>query len=243
MGKGLLAGAVAHRSLDGTQITLSGDLDFSQPFTSVVRVSIDNRLHEFTAGALIAGEAWARELGVPKLTEEFRMHGGRLRIGAADVVDHSIQGANGGRGFVERLTAAVWEGTGYSLFTHLYNAKARDALRVFDAVRITEHADGIVIAPQPDRASFTESAVVAKEVPGLGLLDISPLSKQSARRLPWWSGTRLPSGELYRDSLPNNQTYFVYVTATTVVTVLPLDRSALGELPSRLGELTVDAAS
>lgn len=243
MGKGLLAGAVAHRSLDGTRITLSGDLDLSHPFTSVVRVSIEDRLHEFTAGAQGFGEAWARSLGVPALTEEFRMHGGRLRIGTADVADQGIQGANGGQGFVERLTAAVWKGTSYSLFTHLYNAKTRDALRIYDAVRITEHADGIVIAAQPDRASLTQPAVVAKEVPSLGLLDISPLSKHSAQRLPWWSGTRLPSGELYRDSLPNNQTYFVYVTATAAVTVLPLDQSALGDIPRRLGELNVDAAS
>jgi hypothetical protein len=241
MGKGLLAGAVAHRSLDGTRFTLTGDLDLSAPFTSVVRVSIDGRLREFCSGALGFGAEWANRLGVAALTEEFRMQGGRLRIWSADRVDHSVQGADA-RGFAERFTGAVWEGTSYSLFTHLSNATTEDALRIYDAVRITETADGIVIAARPGRASVTDPATVAKDVPGVGLLDMSPLDTQSAKQLPSWSGTRLPGGELYRESLPNNETYFVFVTATAVVTVLP-HRATLGDVPRRLGALNVHVAA
>jgi hypothetical protein len=55
LNNGLRAGAVAHRSLDGTQVTLSGELDLSLPFTSVARVSIEGRLHEFTSGVMRFG--------------------------------------------------------------------------------------------------------------------------------------------------------------------------------------------
>jgi hypothetical protein len=240
----LLMGAVTHRTLDGKQISFSGGQDFSMPFTSVARVSIGNRLHEFTSGPLASGEEWARALGVPALTEEFSMHGGRLRIGEADVAYDGIRGADGGTvRQVERLLTAVWEGAGYSLFTHLYQARVQDALRVYDAVRIVEHTDGVVLEVKPGRGHPTEPAIVAKEVPSLGLLDVKPLTKRSAQDLPWWSGTALRNGELFRDALPNNEIYFVLVTTTAVVNVLPTKGAAIGEIPQRLQELDVRVSS
>lgn len=233
--------AVTHRALDGNQVTFSGDHDFSKPFTSVARVSLGNRLHEFTSGSLTFGEEWARSLGVPVLTEEFRMHGGRLRVGAADVVYGAARGASKGE-LVERLVAAVWEGGGYSVFTHFYNAGTQEALRVYQAVRIVEHADGVVLETKPTLGQLAEPAVIAKEVPSLGLLDVKPLTKRSAQNLPWWSGTALRNGELFRSQLPNNESYFVFVTKSAMVTVLPVRDASVDRIPRHLQELDVSVS-
>jgi hypothetical protein len=238
----VVTNTVTHRTLDGNQITFSGDQDFSSPFTSVARVTIGTRLHEFTSGSLAFGEEWARSLGVPALTEEFRMHGGRLRVGAADVAYDGIRGANSAKQ-VDRLVAAVWEGVGYSVFTHFYNAGTQEALRVYQAVRMVEHADGVVLEIKPSLGYLTEPAIIAKEVPTLGLLDVKPLNKRSAQNLPWWSGTALRNGELFRDELPNNQIYFVFVTPSAVVTVLPAHGATVGGIPQRIQELDVSISA
>lgn len=232
---------VTHRILDGSLVTLTGALDLSRPYSSIMRLAFLKRLHELTAVERRFGEDWARSVGVPRLTEEFRLQGGRLRIGEALVRDESLRDfpEHRHKRITERVMAAVWEGRRHAVCAHLYHAEPADAIRLFDALRITEHPEGLSLEPKPDRgAAVAETPSIAKDVPGVGLLEITPLNRQTARQLPRWRGTRLPTGELFRDTHGDGGIYFVMATPTAVVTVLP-DEEEVRRAPARLGGLTV----
>ncbi|SEG80440.1 hypothetical protein SAMN04489712_11381 [Thermomonospora echinospora] len=235
---------VAHRTLDGSLITLTGALDLSRPYSSIMRLNFVKRLHELTGVERRFGEDWARSLGVRRLTEEFRLQGGRLRVGEALVRDESLRDfpAHHRRRAADRVMAAVWEGRRHSVCAHFYHAEPADAIRLFDALRITEHPEGIALAPKRGGgAAVAETASVAKDVPGVGLLEITPLNRETARRLPGRRGTRLPTGELFRDTHEDGGVYFVMATPTALVTVLPDDQE-VRRAPARLGALSVRAA-
>lgn len=228
-----MVNGVIHRSLDGHRFKLSGDLDFSHPYSSVVRYVVDGVLHELTSGDLEAGRSWAEDLGVTHFDDEFALQGGRLRTGTVSKRDDNV-------GLTETLLTAVWEGRRFSLFTHLYHATAADAVRMFDVLGITEHDDGITITSRkPKRAGIAEAADVVKEIPGLGLVEITALNRATASRLPAWPGTKVDSGELFRDSLDDDSTYFVLATPTAMVTVLPPGEGSLPTVANRIGGLAV----
>ncbi|HEX2315079.1 MAG TPA: hypothetical protein VHJ17_15155 [Thermomonospora sp.] len=235
---------ISHRTLDGTLVTLAGPLELDRPYSSVIRLTFLRRLHELTAVDRVFGEDWARTVGVPRLTEEFRLQGGRLRVGEAVVRDDSLRDfpARRRRSAGDRVLAAVWEGRRHAVCAHLYHAGPADAVRLFDAVRITEHPEGIAVTPRRGRgAAVAETATVAKDVPGVGLLEIAPLNRETSRQLPRWRGTRLATGELFRDTHGDGATYFVMATPTAVVTVLP-DEAEVRAAPARLNGLAVEAA-
>ncbi|REE94876.1 hypothetical protein [Thermomonospora umbrina] len=234
---------IAHRTLDGTLITLAGPLDLARPYSSVLRLSFVRRLHELTAVDRAFGDDWARSVGVQRLTEEFRLQGGRLRVGESRIRDESLRDfpEHRHKTITERVLAAVWEGRRHSVCAHLYHAEPADAIRLFDALRITEHPEGIALAPRRGRgAAVAETATIAKDVPGLGLLEVAPLNRETSRRLPRWNGTRLATGELFRDTHDDGGTYFVMATPSAVVTVLP-DEAEVRAAPTRLNGLTVRA--
>jgi hypothetical protein len=227
-----MASRVVHRTLDGKRIHLSGELDLSRPYTSVARISLDGRLHEITSGERGAAHAWATDLGVTRFDDEFAVQGGRLRIGHSTLRDAHA-------GLRERVLAAVWEGRRYAVFTHLYHARAADAVGLFNALTLTEHAEGVAFTPRR-RAALAEPAELVKEVPGLGLLEITTLTKQTARRLPPWPGARVASGELFKDTLEDQGVFFLLATPSTLVTVLPVDENRIREVPGRLARLTAE---
>jgi hypothetical protein len=224
---------VVHRSLDGYRFRLSGDLDLSQPFTSVARYAVDGRLVELTSGGHDAAAGWTDDLGVRRFDDEFSVQHGRLRTTRVTDYDKRI-------GLKDELLAVVWQGRRFSMFIPMYNARAADAVRLFQVLGVTEHDDGLTVASRdPKRAGIAEPADVAKEVPGLGLLEITALNKTTARRLPSWSGARLPHGELFRDTLEDDSTYYLLATPSAMVTVLPHDGQA-ADVPGRLSGLKVE---
>ncbi|WP_119730948.1 hypothetical protein [Thermomonospora amylolytica] len=234
---------VIHRTLDGTVVRLTGDLDLSAPYSSVIRLGFVRRLHELTSVDRAFVVDWVRTLGVKRLTEEYRMQGGRLRIGAGAVRDESLADfpARQERAGTERVLAAVWEGRRHAVCAHFYHARPADAIRLFAAVQITEYPEGVALIPRTRHgAVIAETASLAKDIPGIGLLEISPLNRETARLLPAHRGTRLRTGELYRDTHVDGGVYFVMATPTAVVTVLPGEREA-PHAPTRLSRLAVSA--
>jgi hypothetical protein len=227
-----MAPRVVHRTLDDKRIHLSGELDLSRPYTSVARIALDGRLHEITSGERGAAHAWAEDLGVTSFDEEFAVQGGRLRIGHSTLRDAHA-------GLKERVLAAIWEGRRHAVFTHLYHARAADAVGFFNALTLTEHDEGVSFTPRR-RAALAEPAELVKEVPGLGLLEITTLTKQTSRRLPPWPGARVASGELFKDTLEDQGIFFLLATPSTLVTVLPTDEDQLHEVPGRLAGLTAE---
>jgi hypothetical protein len=223
---------VVHRTLDGKRIHLAGELDLSRPATSVARIALDGRLHEITSGEHGAAHAWAEDLGVTGFDDEFAVQGGRLRVGHSTLRDAHA-------GLKETVLAAIWEGHRHAAFTHLYHARAADAVGFFNALTLTEHAEGVSFTPRR-RATLAEPADLVKEVPGLGLLEITTLTRQTARRLPPWPGARVASGELFKDTLEDQGIFFLLATPSALVTVLPADGHRIKELPGRLAGLTAE---
>lgn len=229
-----MAKNVVHRALDGYRFLISGDLDLTHPCTSVARFAVDGRIYELTSGDTRAATAWTDDLGIRHFDDEFSIQDGRLRTARVTHFDKRV-------GLEDHLLAVVWEGRDSSMFIPMYGASATDAVRIFSLLKLTEHADGLTVATRnPRRAGIAEPADVVKEVPGLGLLEITALTKTTARRLPGWSGARLPAGELFRDTLEDDTTYFLLATPSAMVTVLPHDEGQAPGVPGRLGRITVE---
>jgi hypothetical protein len=228
------AGAqVTHRSLDGRRFVLSGGLDLGQPGTSVLGTAVRGRLHELTAGPAGLGDEVAAALGVGRFDEELSYQGGTLLVGRARPYDRRTR-------LVEDLVLAVWRGRDHSLVTQFYGASTAGILAVLRTLRISEHRDGVSVRPEPGAGSdFTAPATVLKEVPGLGLLEVSPLTDQHARTLPSWSGLSVSGGELFSDRLSDGRPYFVLATSDTWTTVVPLPGSPTDRIPGLLGGLSV----
>jgi hypothetical protein len=225
---------VVHRALDGYRFHISGNLDLSLPFTSVTRYVVDGRLYELTSGDHHAAAAWATDLGIHHFDDEFAVQGGRLRTTRIAHYDERV-------GLEDHLLAVMWQGRNYSMFIPMYGARAADAVRLFHLLRVTEHADGVTVASRDaKRAGIAEPADVAKEVPGVGLLEITALTRTTARRLPAWSGARVSGGELFRDTLDDDTTYFLLATSSAMVTVLPHETRQAVTVASRVGGLRVE---
>jgi len=228
---------VTHLALDGSRLDIEGDLDLSLPFTSVVDLGIGGGRHEFTAGALGLGDEVVAALGLSGFGEELSYAGGTLRIAHGKVTDPRTR-------LADAVTVAAWHGTRHSLVSSLYNVTTADVLDLFSAVRITEQDAGITLAPAPDSGStLLGGALVLKEVPGLGLLEIAARSREAVRELPDWGGLALPSGELFRDTLSNGRPYFVLATPAAIVTVLPLGDRPTADEAARVSGLSVSVRS
>jgi hypothetical protein len=226
---------VSHRALDGRRFQLSGPLDLSQPFTSVVGITVDGRLHELTAGPVGLGEELARAVGVEALDEELAFQGGTVRIGRARHYDAGIR-------LTEDVLVAVWQGRRYCVVLRLYRASTADAVGLLRTLRITEHDDGIALTPDPRSGTeFADAATVTKQVPGLGLLELSARTAAHAGTLPGWRGVSTKAGELFQDTLGNGSPYFVLAGQDTWVTVLPLADTVVDQLPAIADRLALRA--
>ncbi|QXJ20679.1 hypothetical protein AGRA3207_001434 [Actinomadura graeca] len=223
---------VTHRSLDGVRVRIAGPHDLGRPCTSVARVADGGRLHEISSGTRADALAWAGEVGVARFEEEFRIQGGRLRVGRARSRDIDT-------GVSDPMLAAVWEGRRHAIFTHLYHGRPADAVAFFGTLRLTEHDDGIT-ADTRGRARRPEPAEMVKEVPGLGLLEITPLTGQTRKRLPSWRGASVAGGELFQDTIEGQGPYFLLALRSLLVTVLP-EEDRVREVPGRLARLAVEA--
>jgi hypothetical protein len=221
--------------MDGRRFRLSGPLDLSKPFTSVAELTIAGRQHEFTAGSVELADELARELGVGDFDEELSYQGGALLTARATSYDAQIRLSE------DRLVAA-WRGRRYCMVTQLYGGSTADLLAMLRTLRIVEHDDGLVVRPNAGAGSkFTAPATVIKQVPGLGLLDMTSLTAERARELPSWRGLPTRAGELFRDTLSDGQPYFVLAAAETWVTLLPLADTALNQVPNLVNRLHVQS--
>lgn len=225
--------SVTHRAMDGRRFLLTGPLDLSAPFTSVVELTVAGRLHEFTAGPVGLADDLAAELGVTDFDEELAYQGGILLTARVRSHDPQI------RLDEERLVAA-WRGHRYCFLTQLYGGSTGSLLAVLRTLRITEYDDGLAVRPQARAGSrYAAPATVLKQVPGLGLLDMTPLTAERTRQLPSWRGLSTRAGELFRDTLSDGRPYFVLAATDTWVTVLPLADTVVDRVPDLVSRLRV----
>lgn len=222
---------VVHRALDGRQYELSGTLDLGHPSTSSVRVTVRGRMHELVAGVSGLAKEVAAALGVSGFDEELRMAGGTLLVGRTRRVEP-------GSRVTEDILLTVWRGRRHCLVSHFYDTSTAAAVEALDTLGITEYDDGMAVRPSADAGSFVvEPAAVVKEVPSLGLLEITVPSAPQATRLPGWKGAATRSGELFSDRLSNGEPYFVLAGSDTWTTVLPLADTDIAQVPALVDRL------
>ncbi|BCL12301.1 hypothetical protein [Micromonospora sagamiensis] len=227
---------VAHRAVDGTRFLLDGSLDLSAPFTSVADVTIGGRLHEFTTGPIGLADDVVRALGTDRFDEELSYQGGTLLTARTRPHDPQIR-------LTEDRLVAVWRGRRHSFFTEMYGVATTHLLGVLRTLRIEEHDDGLTLRPVPKGgAVFAAPATVLKQVPGLGLVEMTPLTRERADRLPSWRGLRTQAGELYRDALSDGRPYFVLATTDTWLSLVPLVDTDVEQVPTLVDRFRVQRA-
>lgn len=224
-----MTSTVVHRALDGRRYELSGTLDLGQPSTSSVRVTVRGRTHELVAGVSGLAVEVAAALGVSGFDEELSFAGGTLLVG------HTRRVEPGSR-ITEDILLAVWRGRRHCLISHFYDASTAAAVEALGTLGITEHDDGMAVRPAAGSAVVAPAAVV-KEVPSLGLLEMTVPSAPQATRLPDWKGARTRSGELFSDRLSNGDPYFVLAGQDTWTTVLPLADTDVARVPALVDQL------
>lgn len=237
--------AVVHRALDGTTFRIQAiqaiqatraaqaPLDLSRPFTSIAEAVVSGRLFEFTAGVSALADDLLEAFGAEHFDEEFHYRGGTLRLATRRTYDP-------GNHLVESPTLVAWQGVRHALVTHVYGMDTPSILAALRPVGIDETGDGITLA-LGEGAHFALPAFVVKEVPGVGLLEISAPGKRSVIRRPSGSSVVLPSGELFWDTLTNGNPYAILTGDGFHATVLPLTGTDLNRLPSLVGGLRISA--
>ncbi|MGX7825983.1 hypothetical protein ACTG9Q_12895 [Actinokineospora sp. 24-640] len=221
---------VAHLALDGTRYEFAGPFDLGQPFTSTAEVNVGGSRHEVVSGVPGLGADLAAALGVPGFDEELRFAEGTLRIGRARRHDAGTHRR-------EDVLLAEWQGQHRCLISHFYGVTTRAVLGVLNALRIAEHDDGVTIRPLAPASEPVGPATVTKQVPRLGLVELTLRSAPQATRLPAWRGVATPSGELFTDTLSDGGRYFVLAGEDTWATVLPLADTEIDQVPTLLGRL------
>jgi hypothetical protein len=202
----------------------------------VADVAVGGHLHEFTAGPPGLGDDVAAALGVEAFDDELSYQDGTLLLSRTRPYDPHSR-------LVEDRLLAVWRGRGYSLVTQMYGAGPADVLGLLRTVRLAEHDDGIALDPdQKAGGYFVRPATVLKEVPGLGLLEMSRLTAQHAKSLPSWRGVSTPAGELFRDKLSDGNPYFVLAGDDTWATVVPTGTADPSAVSTLVGQLRLSTA-
>lgn len=227
---------VAHRALDGVSYRIgSEDLDLRSAFTSAVEVLVGGRLFEFTSGAAGLVDGMAASLGVASFDTELAFQGGTLRTATTRERDPRTQ-------LVEQPTLVAWQGRNHSLVTRLYRHDTENVLALLRTLRITEHDDGLVLTPAPGAdCRFAGPAAVIKEVPRLGLVEMSRRTRERTAQLPPWQGSAVPAGELYRDALSDGSPFFVLSGSRLWATVVPLADTAVDGVPDLLARCELRA--
>ncbi len=224
-----MTSTVVHRALDGRRYELTGTLDLGQPSTSSVRVTVRGRTHELVAGVSGLAEEVATALGVSGFDEELAFAGGTLLIGRTRRVEP-------GSRITEDILVAVWRGRRYCLISHFYDTTTATAVAARSTQGLTEHDDGMAVRPTGGSAVVAPAAVV-KEVPTLGLLEMTVPSAPQATRLPDGKGARTRAGELFADRMSNGDPYFVLAGEDTWTTVIPLADTDLARVPALVDQL------
>ncbi|MBA0050061.1 hypothetical protein E0L36_03840 [Streptomyces sp. AJS327] len=231
-----LAATVDLRALDGTAYRLGSELDLERPFTSAAEVTVNGKLVAFTAGLATLGDDVAASLGITTFDSELSFRGGTLRTAVKPEYDAQSK-------IVERPMLVVWQGRRFSLVTRVYGMEVRDVLGMLRTLHLAEHDEGITLNPESAAGSrFTRPANVIKEVPGLGVVEMSRVTADDTAQLPPWKGVSVRSGELYRDTLSDGKPFFVLSNPTVWATVVPLADTDVERVPDRVGRLTLRIA-
>jgi hypothetical protein len=157
----------------------------------------------------------AADFGIP-LTEQFRMQQGTLRVGST----MESWAAPEGHRFTNKHSVAAWEGSRWSVHTHLYDASTADALALLARFAIVEGPEGVRMTPKADDVRVGRRAeTVMLDLPLLGLMIVRKRTSEDG--VPRWSGSTVAGGEVYCDKKDGSQPVFLLAGDSAVATILP----------------------
>lgn len=227
-----MTSSITHLAIDAGRVTITSGADLRATATSAGRYSIDGIVREVTtqpAGfftVLVGAEGL-------EPTEEYQYRGGTLRLGRAEHPD-AVSGTH-------RVdTTAVWESGAVSMAITTNDLTTEALLAVLDRFDLQPAPEGLAVLPGAG-VTWYDAPQLVKELPGIGLLEVVPLSNETAGALPSWPGTPAAGGELYRDELAPGTPYLVLVTETARVNVLP-DTGAIEAATAGAADLLVEWA-
>lgn len=227
-----MTASVQHLAIDGSTVTLTSGADLTAPATSIGRYTIDGIVREITTQPGVFFDVLVAAEGV-RPTEEYQYRDGTLRIGQTTHPDPTTG--------IERLdNTAVWESAGVSLAITTIDLSTEALLGVLDRFDLTPGTGGLAVTPRAGPAWYDAPGLV-KELPGIGLCEVFPLSNDIAGGLPSWPGTAVAGGDLYQDEMAPGAPYVVLITETARVNVLP-DTGAIEAAVEGASTLRVDWA-
>src|SRR5262245_21446708 len=216
---------VTHAMIDGSTLTLTGDVDLGAHATTLgmVRVPHLGRSQGFQIQS--RGFSYRLENTPPPMPagaeigslREFSLKGGVLRI-----VDVAVPQPLGPP---RQVTFAGWEGAVSCIWTSRVRSSASEMIAIFDTADFAEREDGAFFRSPID--SSLKDPTCIKEIPGLAVLSILPLTRKAKRRLPRRRGAAARHGELFR--LRDSSPVLLLVTESAVATIDPLERDAPAE--------------
>ena len=204
---------MVHRALDGSPVAVSVDADLGAPLTAfgfaVPRGWRTSQAFNLFPGSRCDELLSSMDSSLPeveyRLHDEIELEGGRLRLAH---VRRPV--ATGGH---RDYTFAAWEDEHASLSTALYGSVA-DADALFDALEFSPRHRSIAVLSPIDQSIRPLRCL--KEIPGHGLLEISPRVPSVESTLPRAAGSAVAGGELYVRTA--RRPTYVLVTPTAVVT-------------------------
>lgn len=205
---------MTHVAIDGGRVHVTSDAPLAAPATSAGRYVVDGVIREITTqgtgffDVLVAAEGLAP-------TEDYQVRGGALRLGRTVHVDPATGS--------ERVdTTAVWDAGDGSLALTTSDLDTEQVLALLDRLDLRPGPEGLAVLPAGG-IGWHDAPQLVKELPGIGLLEVLPLSAEVSGSLPSWPGTPVAGGELYRDEVAPGVPFVVLVTETARVNVLPDD--------------------
>jgi hypothetical protein len=186
-------------------VTFDGPIDLSAVATSTVRYQDASFVRELTTAPADA------VVTLPfSIDEEYAHAGGEVLIGHRTEEDPSIRSRR-------EDAVAVWRGATFALLVMESGGTADGLLAVLEGLSLDERPDGLAIE-SPHLLPATTKLV--KELPAIGLAEVSPLVPEVAQTLPRWEGTEVRGGELYRDEARPGAPVLLLVGETSASTLL-----------------------
>ena len=155
---------------------------------------------------------------------------GTLLVGSREEENPSI-------GTTSTHVVGVWEGKRYSLVHSAYNVEVDEVVARFNGLQFGEQGSGIAVEVSQEK--WLKDPVVIREVVGMGIVEVKPLTDTQIKSLPRFEGTSVDSGELYRSTMNDTVPYLTLVTDTAVCTVMPDDRISIDLVTQRVAEISV----
>ena len=229
---------VRHLALDGSVVSIEADAaDLSLPVTATgwVVVPALGQAHPFSShpsGYADTVEATARDSGIVTFLseDEYALRDGTLRVVVVET--------SGARGSDERLAVGAWDDGTWCLTTSLVGMDGAVVAEVFDSVPFSSRQLGVAVDGRVTARPRTPEVV--KEIPGIGLASIRPVTSDELRRLPRSRGAAARGGEAFRATADSDA--LILLTETSVVDVLPLEGGDRDAMTALVGELRVEWA-